>query len=449
MWKQCKLAYPILFTAMITAQTAHAQSYFAIGEMNHLPLILSSENLGKSWLQHKVTGLPKDYLYSELSTAECSTDSCIAGGVFAYNDSHGDMHPMIIVSHDKGESWEFSSLPLIKPKNDYFFKSTIKSVKCQNNYCFSLGYFEGSARDVHPIFMQSFDKGKSWSLKTDLPANIVEIMGSHCNFSMCVIAATQYDKPFISLSTDEGKTWKTVEAFNNLPVISNPKSESDRYNWYTTKLQCTNNYCFAIGSYYTQGAPGRPFLLVGESSGKKWAYVDPATVAGNVKSLTHISCSDYECVISGRNENNEPLILTTEKFLNGKFLEVRLLPDPWDIRSLMANTCYKNVCIVSGALYKRNQSQHIAYPYIIRSGEGHGLYKWEKSSISGMPDNLFSVEMRSIKCYDNSCVIIGSTKKEQEDYKPMILTSNNLGKTWTYNTSVNLPKTKLATLTHN
>lgn len=189
------------------------------------PLFIYSNDNGKTWSHSsKIDGLPQANNDINITTLNCSSELCVAGGANMRSDSDINT-PQLFVSRDSGKSWTQASLPIGERKH-----GTINSIQCEGSSCIVLGGY--------PAFiLTSEDAGGSWQMVekiSDQPSllDVSSLNTLSCKEKECVIAGTRWDNgmypAFFLLSHDHGLTWEY-----NQNIIGLPQNE---FSFFLTNL---------------------------------------------------------------------------------------------------------------------------------------------------------------------------------------------------------------------
>lgn len=292
------------------------------------------------------------------------------------------------------------------------------------------------------LLLQHDQDTNAWSsIETiaDMPANIYSshLHRGTCQQGICVAVGhyttgeiNLFSEPLIVLSKNNGKDWKFVNILN-LP-------DNIKGNLYS--LSCTDNLCIAVGNYQLREAANptiKPLIISSKDNGETWSFgqniINPSEHPEYYQytELYSVNCSDKTCIAGGNNAmTNIPFLLVSHD--QGKNWSIVT-----DIKNAKQHNfitvtnikCVKKFCIASGNTYNS-----IALLTSQNNGDS-----WEYvNDIANAPTDMSFPQIKSISCHSLSCVLVGYY--QSISFKPFIITSNDLGKSWSYNSNIiNLP----------
>lgn len=208
------------------------------------PFILKSDDVGKTWKYVKnVYGLiPQVGNLYVLSHVTCADKLCVAGGARENLTSNSyDNKPLLLVSWDGGESWNYSPVPISHSQSNE--KSTeIHSLSCVGANCVVVG--EGQ----NIFILSTKNGGINWTVTQTIPGTPADfsrnarLRSLTCQDKNCIIAGV-YDNyelkktfPFFLISQDAGMTWQFKKDIAHLP---------DAESYYLDALTGSKNDGFA------------------------------------------------------------------------------------------------------------------------------------------------------------------------------------------------------------
>lgn len=237
------------------------------------PLLLVSNNSGQSWSYvNNISHLPSKFKkLTVFDSVNCSEKVCVVGGT--YDKGAPYKFPMMLVSKDKGISWSFiavADLPYIPSR---ISDGSVMSVSCNENLCVAVGdmgyWLDVTHHKSLPMILVSKDSGDSWLLRDEMLKNI-DFMPQivSCSNKECLIGG-ELDKTFpaFMLSKDKGTSWQLITRIAQVPKSMGVVS--------IHSLGCTNDICFATGSYYSDNDINdeQPLLLNSQDGGQSWSFI--------------------------------------------------------------------------------------------------------------------------------------------------------------------------------
>ncbi len=139
------------------------------------PAIFNSRDQGKTWNEQHVA-----VKYGQLSKIKCTTKSCIAAGKYGYIEEN----PLVLVSFDKGESWQQKE---IKFEGKYGLYDT--AVDCTDKYCLLLTTEHFSNTYLRGF---SFDFGNTWQYEVVVTVIKTENPRIACDKENCFYTLATY-----------------------------------------------------------------------------------------------------------------------------------------------------------------------------------------------------------------------------------------------------------------
>lgn len=220
-----------------------------------------------------------------------------------------------------------------------------------------------------------------------------------------------YESPLLLVSNDNGISWRFVQHISGELSIS--------YRATISAASCSNHFCSAVGGGFEQ-LP----LLVSDSKGQSWSLVQKiyGLPQGARNTLASISCSNKSCIAVG----NGPLLIKSDS--TGQSWEVKKISGltPGIRGRLSSISCSNNTCIAVGE-YNKNSTTRL--PLIVISHD-EGL-SWELvKDISNLNLDLSTADLEAVHCKNTTCVAAGKYKTERNIEFPLLLASNDSGKSW-------------------
>ena len=240
------------------------------------PFVLLSIDNGTSWsFITKYAGLPPSITNGSFHTVYCSSNTCFVGGNLGYAEDTGA--PNLLRSNNNGESWSVVKNISGFPSGHNQSYPDLNAFSCSDNTCVAVGdwWIDESPSGV-PLLLVSHDIGQSWTTVetiAGLPSNVKYplLHTVHCSNSTC-LAGGSYDRdsnptasPLLLISKDKGLSWSLVKNIKDLPVDF--KDASIR------SVTCSDNACTAIGNWERSTQTALPLLLDSHDGGQSWTFV--------------------------------------------------------------------------------------------------------------------------------------------------------------------------------
>lgn len=293
-----------------------------VGSNHHSkqPLLLSSQDGGKSWsLNRNITAPSSDMKDARLASINCFEKTCVAVGNYRLaNVNPSSSLPLVIVSQNNGKSWIF--IKNISSFTPALQNAHLSAVSCSHNLCVSVGKYHDSNVDK-PLLITSHDRGLSWAVNNTI-SNFLAFQSAYlftvnCSGLACVaggelILDPEQSQnlstiPLLISSNNGGRNWSAINTIKQL----SDKIESS----HVTQVACRNNICAAAGYYYKSDNHFHPLLLISRDKGQSWTFVTKMmnipTDAINA-GLSSIMCDDNKCTAVGyskKDGNSWPLLL--------------------------------------------------------------------------------------------------------------------------------------------
>lgn len=265
-----------------------------MGAAGGLPLVVTSSDGGITFTGTPQVSLPTDTddtgtLNTFLSGISCVNQRCTAIGNYNVDLSMGSKSlPLIVNSNDNGQTFSTSFKPTLPTDAAVPDLSKLRSIACNSKQCVVVGYYALPSGVLAPLVLVSHDGGQSFpiSYKPNLPADAdntlsAQLAGISCYEEEC-IAVGNYNVtfdpmgngatsgyPLILVSHDSGDSF-TVAYQPPLPAdsISTP-------NALLTGVNCILKTCMAVGGYnlgytFTNPSGGLPYSLYSNDSGNSF-----------------------------------------------------------------------------------------------------------------------------------------------------------------------------------
>lgn len=256
--------------------------------------VLSNQGDTHSYPESIVENLPLNE-EAALNNVSCSDSVCVAIG--GYRDLQKNGLPLIAVTKDQGKVWEY---PMIKFPV-YYKNAVLSHVNCKDNVCVAVGHYDRDNKKALPFFLVSHDKGSSWQISSISSPLVIEdnhlFKSLTCHHSTCIATGVYnlYDPspvPLFMMSTDKGFSWFYPKDFSSMLPTKDAAYTS------INDVSCHGVTCIAVGEYRgEEGYLHTPLLAISHDIGKTWAYKIPWP--DSYGDLNNISCNENYCSITG------------------------------------------------------------------------------------------------------------------------------------------------------
>ncbi len=373
----------------------------AIGNAeSEFPLIFTSHDAAHSWqLNKNISGLPINMKSPYLRAMSCVGNICNIVGKYSKEDKR---HlPLLLRSEDSGKTWKFIEI-IDYPNIDHFKELNIS---CSGLTCIVAGQFAMESNDKampHYFLLASHDTGRTWT-KIDkirnfpLAENLSNTLNNvSCDGANCVAVGLDLSlwpletKPFIVYSDDAGKTWTYVSKVWGLkPVLSQLLS------WMRlVHVNCKDKICVAGGmriDTYPNQFSNKPLLLISRDAGKTWFY-SPVEISGitapEMTAIQSLGCSSTHCVVIG--EGSKGNFILTSKNSGISWEVTKTIPGTSDDfqqnARFRAMSCSDKPWVITGDYY--NFETKIGYPFFLISHDDGTTWQF-KNDIEMLPQSSF------------------------------------------------------------
>ena len=399
---------PVENTGSLKSVVCNESQCTAIGKnKTSLPLIYSSSDAGYSWQVNKnISQLPANMQSSELEDITCVANICIATGCYHTEISaYARNLPLLLRSNDYGKTWKFNQN--INDLTDNFTLDSGLKISCSGQTCVSVA--RNSSNDSSgPIILVSHDTGQTWkSVKKieNLPADDHKrsLEDVSCDGKNCVAVGVVANSkartanPIIVYSDNDGDTWNYVCTISGLIPAMGPFTMMS-----ATSINCKDNLCFAGGSRLYPLAnilSSYPLLLESRDGGKTWSYKPVAIASPSLKGrYTYIStpsCAGAHCVSVGLygdmpETNTHGFILSSQN--SGKSWDVikKIEGVPIEFMSqafVSSVSCFDDQCIATGE-YKNAQDKYVPM-FLVSKNSGVNWQLNQNISLLPQDSNFF------------------------------------------------------------
>jgi hypothetical protein len=446
------LIYLICLNAAISYE-AKASDIVAAGSadiasrMN--PLLAVSHDSGSSWNYINNLGI------GNLDGVSCVGKFCAVAGDF------------VAVTQDGGLNWKTAT---ISHAPQPYLQGWFNSISCSSNACVASGIFRyDQARyyDPQPLAAVTQDGGATWFYpqsiydKSVMPKNFKNayFTNASCSEKICVAIGPEGDhvlggNPFLAMSTDKGSTW------NYPAAIYSTALPSDFVKGLFYQTSCGDQTCIAVGAYdYKNGSDEKPLLAFTQNAGDNWNYSSSITSALPTNfvggRLTSAYCNKDLCMASGfykfekpNMQHGRPLLAVSRdhgfSWVYPKEIYTTALPKNLLEGAYLGNgiSCSKNLCVASGFLRRITGETR---PLLAVSKDYGYSWSYPKEIYStALPRTFVSGAFDGgVVCEGNNCSVAGHFYDRHKEY-PLIALTQDGGESWTYPESVyaeeNLPK---------
>jgi hypothetical protein len=240
--------------------------------------------------------------------------------------------------------------------------------------------------------------------------------------------------PMILQSHTQGNQWSFIHDIAGIPSLLKPL--------YATKIYCDLDVCIVVGGGI-QSDSTIPYIVIGDPQGSAWRFPtainDIPENAFEIK-LNLISCQNGNCVAGGSYHQyascNYPLFLTSQdKGNHWSLVNISNLPYiKNDCVYPEAMTCQEQTCIAVGK-HSKPFTWMSNDPLLLTSqNSGKNWSYLGNTRIRDLPLTIKNSDTHDVACEKNTCLVAGSYKKNDgTDYRyPMILISKDEGRTWAF-----------------
>lgn len=272
-----------------------------------LPLLLRSDDYGQTWkFNQNIVGLPEDFNLGSDLKMSCAGQTCAAVGKNSFEQ------PLILVSHDTGQSWKFINKIENLPQDDH--KQSLEDVSCDGKNCAAVGVtWNSKARTANPFIVYSDNYGETWNYVKTIwglipaisPFTMMGATGVSCKDSICIaggsrvypLASIFSNYPLLLESRDGGKTWSYK------PVAVTTPSLKGKFT-YIGAPSCAGSNCVLVGLHGDiPDINQQEYILSSQNNGKSWSVIKKVEGAPeDFMSKAHLSsasCFDDQCIIAG------------------------------------------------------------------------------------------------------------------------------------------------------
>lgn len=378
-------------------------SYLTIGPVSH-SFLLKSENDGASW---SLTGNIPDNMLSK--NMECTHKTCVIIG--------NDIKASLLISHDNGISW-------VK-KNHLGYPNAIT---CIQDMCVLVG-----ENDQKPMISISQDAGETWSIKniTNVPKELTGSLNQvSCNENLCTAVGTTArdphslnNLPIVVASEDHGQTWSFVKKITGLPT--NIHSVDNLI------VKCNHHTCIVAGHYTTENFIYHMLLLASDDIGQTWKTIEELPELKNLENGLSIEDMVYSdgtfIIVGGYNKD--------KGFLKSLIIVSNDDGHSWSLRNISGSefkdagwlnsiSCNDSTCVAGGHEFYEGRI-YFGLTLLVSNDTGN---TW--SLIPYVAGTDYTPDIDKVQCLATHCIAIGNFTDNVENSHPVILLSNDRGKSW-------------------
>lgn len=194
---------------------------------------------------------------------------------------------------------------------------------------------------------------------------------------------------------------------------------------------------FIAGGAYHASQGLKPLLLSSKNNGESWklAQINSDTSQEESKGIVEsISCSQAFCAATGAFMLSKmSLIVSIDGGETWTFPKNINLPSSSILQQTKAVACNKNNCVLTGV----NLVYSGIKPLLLVSDQT-GQNWTSIENITDLPTNIEATSIDAINCTDSVCVATGVLETANTD-SPLLLVSNDSGKSWRYIKSISIP----------
>ena len=411
------------------------------------PIIIEKNTDGSWIMNHQISELPADLTRGMLSSSSCSNNTCIAAGY--YQKKTDDLAPLILISQNKGKTWVF-----VKQINGipfYVNEVNIFNVHCDNKICMAVGQTKTHAADDKkkdlPLLLISKDNGVSWVYSNGGLVNLFSKTGGRLS-SVTHSGTTwitsgyynyypfpwvrYYQAQLLMVSQDSGNSWKEIN-LNGNPIIPPALGILE-------DLKCSGNLCYIVG----ENGTNIPLIARSNDNGANWMIIKnisgiPSSV--EFADLEKISCANDSCFASGSdfNGSTKPFLfmVSNDKGLSwSQINNIQNLPSDFERGEVKNISCTNNKTCGAIGWWINSRVNPQFFPMLLISQDAG--QSWVFQNMSNIINDFSSASFYAINCADDTCMIIGKMKNS-----PLILTSVDKGESWKSITNIDgLPNHK-------
>lgn len=390
-------------------------------------LIMRSVDNGINWsIENLKDVFPNNPLFemTPVFSSDCTSADCL----ITASSLQGVAYKYFIVQSDALQAnWHSINIDNLWPKNT--FESTINGMSCVDNECAMIGtYTNYYSQLTHPIFFVSHDHGQNW-LTTTIPnvdsKHAYTPAGVSCTSSYCV-GVGQY---YYSLAPFSYPIAIMVSSAANQTWTQVTDVKNAPLSFLTTReiagISCQGKICFVMGNYLNKIGHIYPLLIESNDAGNTWSYVN--NVFDNYQNglVENAKCSGDNCVVVGQTPNKLFVAITSDAGKSWSMPTLPTLPATIWVKDV---NCNNNACVIVGT-YKKNK---VNEPLIITTQDNGKTWKVITQIAGVSDDGSVNYDLVAIHA-DNqkSFVVVGSAAQISPlQTQPLVLVSNDNGMSW-------------------
>ena len=491
----------------ITVSEGIPDSFIGIGvggydTQNHsdlFPLLAVTNDTGLSWSYHSTifqdltTIIDPTFAGALFLGASCTGSSnknlCIASGHWCKGGFCGLPQPLIAVGKKNGTQWTYpkSVFDNLQTRIDPGLQwADLREGSCFGSggsaVCVVPGFYQNSVT-TFPLIALTSNGGEDWSYPSTLYQNLTtsidpnftsgSVTTAACTKNTCdsvCIAAGSFctnaecNSPLLALSRDKGQTWRFPHAiFEDLKTKIDPSFLSALFDATACTGIGNQAICIATGNYWN-GQHTTPVLALTQNGGSNWTYPTyifkdlNTTIRPDFQSGEFLSASctgagkKAVCIAAGDFATStvvRPLIAVSRDGGNNwnypKFIHTKLktLVDPNARNSaFLGSSCTgggsKSICVAAG-YYCLGKHCPISIPLLATSKDGGKTWSYPpsvfKNLTSSIDPTFQSGVFQDVHCSGaadhNFCIATGRFHDGNGDL-PLVAISTNGAQTWIY-----------------
>lgn len=192
----------------------------------------------------------------------------------------------------------------------------------------------------------------------------------------------------------------------------------------------------AVGSCFKEGIQ-QPLLIKRDNLTDNWMTLSTLTQFDYGAYLNDVTCTNEACIIAGSIDESFPpvtrkrLVLLTSYDQGSTWKTINIAGLPSMVDGYIARIiCQDKICHALG-YYRDNRKPTL--PLLLTSSDGGRSWSYNRN-LSDLPSTLQEGGLNTITCTDNFCIAAGTyievNSKNNQKWLPLILMSYDYGMTW-------------------